>query len=100
MKAIFKKEIIEDPQDKKQNYENCTLDKDTEFCCEKLKAHCKKFTGWDYNKGKFAIVESITYEGHSTVSIDFCPFCGEKIEYQERIMSSRSNKKWVPILSK
>lgn len=89
MKAIFKKELLQDPQDKERNYENYSLEKKTKFCCEKLKSHCKKFTGWDYNKGKFAIVDKITYEGHSTTTIDFCPFCGEIIEYQENVSSSK-----------
>ncbi len=83
MKVRCTKEILQDPQDIHKNYENFILTKNTEFCCEKFKAYCKKFTGWDYNKGKFTIVDEITYEGNSTIPIIFCPFCGEKIEYED-----------------
>lgn len=92
MKATFSKEILEDPQDHKKTYENYTLIKGSEFCCDKFKSYCKKFTVWDYNKGTFAIVDKISYDGHSTLAIDFCPFCGEKIEYQEK-KEPKSTKK-------
>lgn len=92
MKAIFKKEIIQDPQALEKTYENYTLAKRSEFCCNNFKSYCKKFSVWDYSKGKFAIVDKISYEGHSTLTIDFCPFCGEKIEYQERKDTNSNNK--------
>ncbi|MGQ0792300.1 MAG: hypothetical protein ACT4NJ_08795 [Nitrosopumilaceae archaeon] len=25
----------------------------------------------------------ITYDGHSVKTIDFCPFCGQEIEYED-----------------
>lgn len=83
MKALFKKETLIDPESKNKTYLNCTLKRDTEFCCEEFKKYCKKFTVWSYEQGKFAIVDQITYDGHSVIAIDFCPFCGEKIDYED-----------------
>ena len=82
MKASYKKETLPDPQDSKNTYENFILDRKTEYCCQEFRAYCKKFTGWDYTKGKFVIVDKITYEGNSTITINFCPFCGQEIEYE------------------
>jgi len=82
MKAMYNKETLPDPQDSNNTYENFILDRKTEFCCEEFRSYCKKFTGWDYNKGKFVMVDKITYEGNSTIAINFCPFCGQKIEYE------------------
>ena len=38
---------------------------------------------WSYEQGKFTIVDQITYDGYLVQSIDFCPFCGEKIDYED-----------------
>jgi len=92
MKAIFNKETLQDPQNSEKTYDNYTLNKDSKFCCNEFKAYCKKFTGWDYNKGKFAIVDKINYDGHTTLTIEFCPFCGEKIEYQESLGNKTRRK--------
>jgi len=94
MKVNFTKETLQDPQEIKNTYENFVLSKNTEFCCGEFRAYCKKFTGWDYSKGKFVIVDEITYEGNSTISITFCPFCGEKIEYEnaESLKKKRPKK--------
>lgn len=83
MKALYKKETLQDPESENNTYSNFTLKHDTVFCCEKFKNYCKKFTVWSYEQGKFAIVDQITYDGHSVQSIDFCPFCGEKIDYED-----------------
>ena len=91
MKVSYNKETFKDPQDKQKIYENFILDKNIEFCCEKFRMYCKKFSGWDYNKGKFIIVDEITYDGNSTIEISFCPFCGEEIEYG-KIEASKKNK--------
>ena len=93
MKVNYNKETLQDPQDIQKNYDNFILSKNTEFCCEKFKAYCKKFTGWDYSKGKFVIVDEITYEGNSSIAIAFCPFCGEKIEYENRDNSKKKTSK-------
>ena len=95
MKAIYKKEIVKDPESENNTYSNFTLKRDSEFCCEKFKNFCKKFTVWSYDQGKFSIVDQITYEGHSTQSIDFCPFCGEKIEYEDENGTQKIRKKKV-----
>jgi hypothetical protein len=83
MKALYKKETLPDPASEGNTYDNYTLKRDVEFCCDSFKTYCKKFTRWNYDQGKFAIVDQITYEGHSTSAINFCPFCGEKIEYED-----------------
>ena len=89
MTASYKKEIIPDPESDNNTYSNFILKRDTNFCCEKFKNYCKKFTVWNYDQGKFAIVDQITYDNHSVQSIDFCPFCGEKIEYEEENISKK-----------
>jgi hypothetical protein len=40
-------------------------------------------------------VDQITYEGHSVQSIDFCPFCGEKIDYEDENAPQKVKKKKV-----
>jgi hypothetical protein len=92
VKASYKKETIPDPESANNTYSNFILKRDTDFCCEKFKNYCKKFTVWNYDQGKFAIVDQITYDSHSVQSIDFCPFCGEKIEYEDEIISKKSKK--------
>ncbi|WP_297464584.1 hypothetical protein [Nitrosarchaeum sp.] len=89
--ALYKKETLEDPESENKTYSNYTLKRETEFCCDLFKTFCKKFTVWNYEQGKFTIVNKITYEGHSVQSIDFCPFCGEKIEYADE--NSKIKKK-------
>ena len=93
MKALFKKETLVDPESENKTYFNFTLKRDTEFCCEGFKKYCKKFTVWSYEQGKFAIVEQITYDGHSVISIDFCPFCGEKIDYEDENSPKKTKTK-------
>ena len=93
MKASFKKETLPDPKDAGGSYENFILERNVEFCCNNFKAYCKKFTCWDYEKGKFSIIDNITYDGNSTIVIDFCPFCGEKIEYHNEAKSNKTPKK-------
>jgi adenine-specific DNA methylase len=95
MKTLFKKEILQDPESENNTYSNFTLKRDTIFCCETFKKYCKKFTVWNYEQGKFAIVDQITYEGHSVQSIDFCPFCGEKIDYEDENAPQKVKRKKV-----
>ncbi|HEY4680100.1 MAG TPA: hypothetical protein VIH04_02415 [Nitrosarchaeum sp.] len=95
MKALYKKETLKDPESENNTYSNFTLKRDAEFCCEKFKNFCKKFTVWNYEQGKFAIVDQITYDGHSVQSIDFCPFCGEKIDYEDENAPQKVKKKKV-----
>ncbi len=92
MRALYKKETLQDPEKEGQTYTNHTLLRETEFCCDKFKEYCKKFTGWSYDLGKFSIVDQITYERHSVSTIDFCPFCGEKIEYEDKDSPKKKRK--------
>ena len=89
MDALYKKETHQDPESENSTYLNFTLNRDCKYCCEKFKNYCKKFPVWNYKQGHFAIVDQITYEGHSTQSIDFCPFCGEKIVYRNENKSKK-----------
>src|SRR3989304_5915533 len=93
MKALYKKETLQDPESENSTYSSYTLKRDTEFCCEKFKNYCKKFTGWNYEQGKFAIVDQITYEVHSVKTIDFCPFCGQEIEYEDENIPKKTKRK-------
>ena len=49
-----------------------------EFCCEKLKKYTATVKSWSNKIGKFSIVEKSIL-----IPIEYCPFCGEKIEYIE-----------------
>lgn len=93
VKAIYKKDTLKDPESENNTYSNFTLKRNTEFCCEKFKNYCKKFTVWNYKSGAFSIVDQITYEGHSVQSIDFCPFCGEKISYEDENIPKKIKRK-------
>lgn len=72
-----------DPESASGSYTDCILNKDVVLCCDKFREYSKKFPSWDYGRGKFTIVYEITYDGHSQIPIDFCPFCGEKMKYKE-----------------
>lgn len=93
MKAIYKKETLPDPSSEGNTYENFTLKRDVEFCCSDFKEYYKKSTGWSYEHGKFSIVDQISYDGHTVRIIDFCPFCGEKIDYEDLDKPKKSRKK-------
>ncbi|MBA0908358.1 MAG: hypothetical protein H0Z55_03145 [Nitrosarchaeum sp.] len=97
MKAIYEKETIKDPESENDSYSNFTLKRETVFCCEQFKMYCKKFTVWNYKQGKFGIVDQINYDGHSVRSIDFCPFCGEKIDYLDENTPEKVKRKKVRI---
>lgn len=47
-----------------------------DFCCEKLKKYVLIAKAWSEKIGKFCIVEK-----DFLTPIDYCPFCGEEIEY-------------------
>lgn len=83
MDAEYTKVTRPDPNSESGTYIDHTLGKDVVFCCERFKEFSKKFPAWSYEKGKFTIVDEITYEGQSQTAIDFCPFCGEQIKYFE-----------------
>lgn len=83
MRAVYRKQQLPDPQKEGETYVNYELRRDAEFCCDDFKNYCKKSIGWSYERGRFVVVDQISYEGHSVLSISFCPFCGERIEYQD-----------------
>jgi len=51
-------------------------EEELDFCCEKLKKYVSIVKAWSDKIGKFCIVEK-----DILTPIDYCPFCGEKIEY-------------------
>lgn len=83
MNAEYTKVTRPDPSSESGTYTDHTLSKEVVFCCERFKEFSKKFPTWSYEKGKFTIVDEITYEGQSQTIIEFCPFCGERIKYFE-----------------
>lgn len=83
MIASYTKQSLPDPENEGKKYINYHLVKNIEFCCEEFKGFCKKFTVWSYEQGQFTIIDEISYDGHHSRVINFCPFCGEKIEYKE-----------------
>lgn len=52
------------------------LEGKSNFCCEKLEKYVSVVKAWSSKIGKFCIVEK-----DILTPIDYCPFCGEKIEY-------------------
>lgn len=83
MEANYTKITRPDPDSENTEYTDHTLDRNTTYCCEQFKVHCKKFPSWSYEKGRFTIIDSITYDGNTQIPIDYCPFCGEKIAYRQ-----------------
>lgn len=83
MKATYNKAERDDPTSEGRVYTDNVLTQDVIFCCDRFKEYTKKFPSWNYETGRFTIVDGITYEGNSTTVIDYCPFCGEKIKYKE-----------------
>jgi hypothetical protein len=83
MNAEYTKILRPDPNSPDSSYADHTLNKDVLYCCDKLKEYCKKFPSWNYEQGRFTIIDEITYDGNSQTPIDYCPFCGEKIKYKE-----------------
>lgn len=83
MKTTYTKAVRNDPTSEGSIYTDHVLTQDVVFCCDKFKDYTKKFPSWNYKKGRFTIVDEITYGGHSQIPIDYCPFCGEKIKYKE-----------------
>lgn len=83
MIAQYSKTVRPDPDSESGSYTDNVLERNTTFCCERFSEYCKKFPSWSYEKGRFTIVDSITYEGSSQTGIDYCPFCGERIRYKQ-----------------
>lgn len=92
MRAVYKKHTLPDPQTDGKTYTDYQLLHSVEFCCDDLRNYFKS-SGWNHEKGKFVIVDQISYEGHSVRSIDFCPFCGEKIEYEDEDKTDKKHQR-------
>jgi len=93
MNAVYKKRELPDPVYEGKTYINYELNRNTEFCCDDLKTYYKQSSGWSYDYGKFSIVDQISYEGHTVKTIDYCPFCGEKIEYEDVDSPKKTRKR-------
>ncbi|MCA9811775.1 MAG: hypothetical protein KC483_02815 [Nitrosarchaeum sp.] len=73
MNAYFRKEI---QAFEYVSFTELKIEKESEFCCEKLEKYVSSVKSWNGKIGKFCIVEKEMY-----VPIDYCPFCGKKIQY-------------------
>ena len=58
------------------SFSELKIENKVEFCCEQLRKYVTTVKAWSGKVGKFCIVEKETL-----VPVDYCPFCGEKIEY-------------------
>lgn len=52
------------------------LEAQSKFCCKKFMKYCSSVNAWSGKIGKFCILEK-----DILTPIDYCPFCGEKIQY-------------------
>lgn len=73
MKVFFHKEI---QAFEYVSFTELKIENESEFCCEKLQMYVSSVKSWNGKIGKFSLVEK-----NSFVPIDYCPFCGQKIEY-------------------
>lgn len=73
MKVFFHKEI---QAFEYVSFTELKIEKESEFCCEKFQNYVSSVKSWNGKIGKFSLVENNKF-----VPIDYCPFCGEKIEY-------------------
>jgi len=93
MDATYTSTVRRDPDSESGTYTDNVLDRNAVFCCEMLKEYSRKFPAWNYEKGRFTIIDSITYDGNTQVQIDFCPFCGERINYKQVKPQDKSAKR-------
>ena len=73
MEAYYRKEI---QAFEYVSFTELKIENKSEFCCEKLQNYTAAVKAWNGKIGRFCIVEKETL-----TPIDYCPFCGEKIEY-------------------
>ena len=73
MKVYFRKEI---QAFEYVSFTELKIERESDFCCEKFERYVSSVKSWNGKIGKFCIVEK-----ESFVPIDYCQFCGEKIEY-------------------
>lgn len=60
----------------------------TWWCCKKLKEHDRHFQLWNIKWAKFHF-KDISVDGNiAFFTMSYCPYCGEKIEYEETVKGS------------
>ena len=52
------------------------IEEQSSFCCKQFQNYTTTINSWNHTIGKFCIMEK-----NSLVPIEFCPFCGQKINY-------------------
>lgn len=73
MNAYFRKEIHAFEY---ETFTELEVKDGTTFCCDGLENYPSVVDSWSSKIGKFCITEKDVL-----VPINYCPFCGEKIEY-------------------
>ena len=58
------------------SFSELKLNSKSDFCCKKFEKYVSSVKSWNGKIGKYSIVEKENF-----VPIDFCPFCGKKMEY-------------------
>ena len=58
------------------SFSELKINSKSDFCCEKFEKYVSSVKSWNGKIGKYSIVEKENF-----VPIDFCPFCGKKMEY-------------------
>jgi len=75
-----------------KHFDDPTCEKFTEFhvdthrtwwCCKQLKEHDKHFQLWNVKWAKFHFKDISTDGNIAFFPMNYCPYCGEKIEYEE-----------------
>ena len=76
----------------KRFYDDLTHEKFVEFqidsartwwCCKQLKEHDKNFQLWNVKWAKFHFKDMSVKGTIAFFPMYYCPYCGEKIEYEE-----------------
>lgn len=73
MKVFFRKEI---QAFEYVSFTELKTETESDFCCAKFQNYVSYVESWNEKIGKLSLVENKRF-----VPIDYCPFCGEKIEY-------------------
>ncbi|KAF6245442.1 hypothetical protein [Nitrosopumilus sp. b2] len=75
-----------------RHYDDPTCEKFTEYrvdtyrtwwCCKQLKDHDKYFQLWNVKWAKFHFKDMSIDGNIAFFAMNYCPYCGEKIEYEE-----------------
>jgi hypothetical protein len=75
-------------QKQTENYEFATFDEyrvieDLEFCCYRFHILDSESSLWNKKSGKFCWIGVNSQDEPIYYPIDFCPFCGERFDYEE-----------------